>query len=389
MDEATQALIRALHRSPYRYCLVATGGGARALAMLLDVPGGSRTILEERVPYGEASLNEFLGCPPEKYCSAATGRDLALRAYERAQWLAPGEPVIGLACTASLVSDRAKRGDHRVHISCASSGRLQSYTLVLIKQARSRIQEETVVDALILNALAAAAGVVERVEPQLLPGEMIDQEEAGQGDGLAALLSGEVAALRMEADGRIDNPERRPVLIVAGSFHPVHPGHWRLAEAGAALTGLPAEFELSVANVDKPALFVEEIRRRMRQFSWRAPLWLTRAPTFVEKARLFPGSVFAVGADTAMRIVAPRYYGSEEAVDAALDEVCKSGCRFLVAGRQDAAGHFMKLGELKIPDAWRELFQEIPESECCVPVSSTELRRAQEAASRAGQADSN
>lgn len=389
MDQATQALIQALHRSAYRYCLVATGGGARALAMLLDVPGGSRTVLECLVPYGAASLNEFLGRPPENYCSASTGRDMAWRAYERAQWLVPGEPAIGLACTASLVSDCPKRGDHRVHISVVSSTRLQSSTLVLIKQARSRLQEEAVVDALILNALADAAGIAERVEPRLLSSEVI-QQEAGQGDRLAALLSGEVPAVRIEPDGRIDNPERRPALIVAGSFHPVHPGHWRLAEAGAALTGLPAEFELSVANADKPALSVEEIRRRMRQFSWRAPLWLTRAPTFVEKARLFPESVFAVGADTAMRIVAPRYYGgSDEAVDAALDEIRQQECRFLVAGRHDAAGHLTKLADLKIPDAWRELFQEIPESECCVPLSSTELRRAEEAARYAGQKNDN
>ena len=39
----------------------------------------------------------------------------------------------------------------------------------------------------------------------------------------------------------------------------------------------------------------EEVRRRLAQCTWRAPLWLTRAPTFAEKALLFPGVVFVVG----------------------------------------------------------------------------------------------
>ena len=71
---------------------------------------------------------------------------------------------------------------------------------------------------------------------------------------------------------------------------------------------MPVVFELSITNVDKPALEREEIRRRLEQFVGWAPVWLTRAPRFVDKARLFPGNVFAVGADTAARIVAPGYY---------------------------------------------------------------------------------
>ena len=72
-------------------------------------------------------------------------------------------------------------------------------------------------------------------------------------------------------------------------------------------------FELGAVNADKPAFDAAEARRRLRQFVWLAPVWLTRLPTFAAKARQFPGCIFVVGADTAERIVQPRFYGGSEA----------------------------------------------------------------------------
>src|SRR5262245_56627496 len=120
MDPATRRLIEAIHATPFRCVLALTGGGTQAAAMLLNVPGGSRTILETIVPYHERALAEFVGHRPESFCSMETSRAIAQRAHARARWLAPGETVIGLGCTASLVSDRPKRGDHRVQVATHS-----------------------------------------------------------------------------------------------------------------------------------------------------------------------------------------------------------------------------------------------------------------------------
>jgi hypothetical protein len=148
-----------------------------------------------------------------------------------------------------------------------------------------------------------------------------------------------------------------------------------LAEVGGRLTGTGADFELSVTNVDKPPLGEEEVRRRLAQFAQRAPVWLVRAPTFVEKARLFPGVTFVVGADTAERVVAPRYYrASAEEMSWALDEIRRQGCRFLVAGRATADGRFTELHHLDVPAAHRELFVAIPADAFRVDLSSTALR---------------
>src|SRR5208283_3192534 len=95
---------------------------------------------------------------------------------------------------------------------------------------------------------------------------------------------------------------------------------------------LPLAFEISVTNVDKPPLAGKTVRHRLAQFAWKAPVELTRAPTFVEKSRLFPGTIFVVGMDTAERLFGPRYYGDDEArMHAALDEIANAGGSFLVA----------------------------------------------------------
>jgi hypothetical protein len=53
---------------------------------------------------------------------------------------------------------------------------------------------------------------------------------------------------------------------------------------------------------------------------------------------LFPSTTFVIGADTAERLVAPKYYGDDEArMHVALEEIANLGSSFLVAVRIDAA----------------------------------------------------
>ena len=80
MDADLRDQIALLHRAPYRCVLAVAGGGAGAVASLLSVPGGSRTLLEAVVPYAEESLCEFLGRRPDSFCSVPTSRAMAIRA---------------------------------------------------------------------------------------------------------------------------------------------------------------------------------------------------------------------------------------------------------------------------------------------------------------------
>jgi hypothetical protein len=165
----------------------------------------------------------------------------------------------------------------------------------------------------------------------------------------------------------------RPTILLPGSFNPLHAAHRKLGEIASQRLGEPAAFELSISNVDKPPLERTEIERRLRQFTGAVPVWLTRAPTFVEKARLFPGVVFVVGADTAARILSPRYCRDGD-LDAFLHEIRSHGCRFLVAGRIDANAHYLSLDDLSVPPAYCDMFDAIPATVFRMDLSSTELR---------------
>ena len=196
-------------------------------------------------------------------------------------------------------------------------------------------------------------------------------------DPLQRLLDGSaggVDLVTVHPDGDIEEGAHAGVAVLPGSFNPLHRGHERLAEAASQLLGAEVAFELSVVNVDKPALDETEVRRRAHQFRGRWRVLLTRAPTFVEKARLLPGSTFVIGWDTAVRLVEARYYGGDEAsMLAALDEMRDSGCRFIVAGREHE-GSFRTLPDAGIPSRFRPMFEAIPESRFRADISSTELR---------------
>jgi len=183
------------------------------------------------------------------------------------------------------------------------------------------------------------------------------------------------AALHVAADGQMSFGMARPSGLLPGSFNPLHGAHCELARVAGQILGQPVAFELSVVNVDKPPLAPAEVRRRLSQFAWRAPVWLTRACHFVDKAEHFPSATFVVGADTALRIVLPRYYHDDEArMGAALARIRDLDCRFLVACRADGSGQYLQRDDLPIPRLHRDLFQAIPSRDFRWDLSSTDLR---------------
>src|SRR5262245_33641137 len=136
MDETWSQMIGAVHASGRQAVLAITGGGTGAIAELLRVPGGSRLLLEAIVPYDAGSLRDFLEAEPAQACSEETAVAMAERARHRAAALArPGELPIGLGATASLASDRPKRGDHRCHIGVATQVSTE-VTAVVLTQCR-------------------------------------------------------------------------------------------------------------------------------------------------------------------------------------------------------------------------------------------------------------
>lgn len=159
--------------------LVVTGGGAQALADLLTVPGASRTVLEALVPYSEQSLAEFLGALPVQSVSVETAAVLAQTAYQRALRLRRDGtvPVIGLSCTATLMTDRPKKGAHRAHVGLCRGEQTRVYSLTLQKGARDRQGEERLVSDLLVQVLAEGCELTIAADLALLPDERVTVQD--------------------------------------------------------------------------------------------------------------------------------------------------------------------------------------------------------------------
>jgi nicotinamide mononucleotide (NMN) deamidase PncC len=376
-DVAWRNLISALHASGCKAALAITGGGSGAVGELLRVPGGSRLLIEAQVPYDSLALAAFLGFTPAQACSADTAIAMARSVRARAARLAPaGTDLVGLGATAALASDRPRKGEHRFHIAYANSARIAHCTGVMAKGRRDRAAEEDLVTRAIILWLARACGI-----PAPSPRDLLDADEhfvemvSTSVDAIDQLLAGELDRVTAQPDGQMMLSAPRPLVLLPGSFNPVHAGHVLLARVAEELRQQPLAFEISVTNVDKPPLASESVRRRLAQFAWKSPVELTRAPTFVEKSRLFPKATFVVGADTAERVVASKYYGDDEALmHGALEEIASSGGSFLVAARRDAAGRLRALSDVLLPPRYADLFSEIPEHRFRLDASSSEIR---------------
>ena len=109
----------------------------------------------------------------------------------------------------------------------------------------------------------------------------------------------------------------------------------------------------------------------MAQVRGRFPVVMTRSPTFLQKARFFGGCHFALGYDTAVRLLQGQYYDEgERGVAAALEEFAAGGCRFWVAGRVDGDA-YRTLADIDVPAQYADLFAPVPFR---MDISSTELR---------------
>ncbi|MGW8318181.1 MAG: hypothetical protein ACWGPS_02965 [Candidatus Promineifilaceae bacterium] len=376
MDAALRELVQQIHDTPGRLMFVTAGAGAQALAWLLGVAGASRTLLEALIPYDASSFIDFLGQQPDQHVSEQTAGLLAGRAIVRARHLySGGEPLIGLACTATIVTDRPKKGQHRAHAAAWTAERVIRHDLILLKGARDRSGEEDLVSRLVLNVLAEAYGLRSLLALPLTAGDQLETATSDIASLAKALLASQLEGFTVQPDGLV-SLTTQPCALLSGAFNPLHEGHLRLAETAADILGCPVTFELAAMNAGKPTLSQPEILDRLTQFAGGHAVMVSAAALFSAKARLCPNTTFVVGLDTAERVLDPRYYhDSRSELLQALAEIRDRGCRFLVAGRTDQSGHFREASELQVPEPFHSLFSSIPGHRFRHDISSTILRQ--------------
>jgi hypothetical protein len=179
-----EALVRKVHGSPVRACVAVAGAGTLSLAWLFGVPGASRTMVDARVPYSSAALDEFVGERAVQHVSADEAVKVARAACRRVEQLSAqasgleGRTAVGIGCTAAISTDRVRRGEERAHVAWVAGVRGRVYSLEFAKGTRQRNEEEYAVSALVLNALAEACDIPDRLDPMLLSGESLVIREA-------------------------------------------------------------------------------------------------------------------------------------------------------------------------------------------------------------------
>lgn len=349
--------IQTLHDSPWQGVLHVTGGGVSLLSELLGVAGASRTVLDATIPYANNALTQLLGRAPEQASSAATARALAMAAFQRASILGEAGSYFGLGCTASLVTDRTKRGQTRAHWAIQTATATYGFYQGLDPQ-QPRSEQERLLRERLIESLGAA------LLNQTWSGATMDSWEA---DPVWHELLGTRPYRWCSGnhDGR---------LILPGSFNPVHNGHYEMVKVAQDICGKPCAFELTLRNADKPDLDYLSVRERLNAIEG-CDVWLTNQANFVDKAELFPQATFVLGTDTMSRIGELRFYDeSTQNRDKAIRRLQELGIRFLVLGRLEGQ-RFVSLDDLSLPPSLRTLCQGVPESVYRNDQSSTQLRQ--------------
>ena len=363
--------IQALHDSNWRGVLHITGGGASLLAELLAVAGASRTVLDASIPYAEQALADLLGTPPEQAASQATARALAMAAYQRAVGFG-GADHFGFGCTASLVTDRTKRGQTRAHWAIQTVSATHDYYLEL-DAANSRSDQETALRESLIASLGAALLGDDDAGLQGSVGRAIAQWQPLLGATPYRWCSSQSLGQGSSQSLGQGSSQSNGSLILPGSFNPVHDGHYQMLAVAEQITGKIGAFELTLRNADKPDLDYLSVQERLANMTDRH-VWLTNQANFAAKAELFPGATFVLGTDTMARIGEVRFYqNSTDKLAAAIERLQALDIHFLVLGRAQGED-FVSLDDLTLPSALRALCEGVPESTYRNDVSSTRIR---------------
>lgn len=353
-----------------RIFVVASGAGAGILQSLWETPGASEYLVGGAFPYSKHETDTFLGYAPERYCSKKEALELAVVAYMRAAEdcaIRGGDAdPIGLAVTASVATAAEHRGEHRICVALIGIPGAIAYETTLVKRSGyvARLQDGMEADALALELLRMALGLSRG------GGIMPDQTLVPDTDLREIVF----------AHPWFDCGADVPIVLLPGSFNPIHAGHVAMVDAVEMHLKESVALNISADAPHKPPIPIPHLLQRVAQIrahTWaegRAPLpvLLTGGdPLFVDKAKARPGSTFVIGADTLDRMLDPKWGPSTLEV---LEQLATYRAEFCVFGRDSGGGYRHPsdiLMKREVPEALWSMFVWLPGS---WDVSSTQIR---------------
>jgi hypothetical protein len=339
-----------------RFVIAITGGGFAPVYWLMSQVNASSSILEINCPYDREATLKYVQVPLKDFASDDTATKMATESFRRCKEYIGSDTsknCFGIGVSSALASSTWKRGDHRCHVVIMTNSGSTHMTLTLNKGTekepyRTRTEEDELCGHLIINSIARACGIDCEPFQSFLNRNDILLEWVNINPIYKLLNNNDITSLLYTPNSdftfTVDiNPDvPRNSVILPGSFNPLHSGHISALEAGVASLNKSEPsmnsqgyFELCVTNVDKPSIPIDEIIRRVEQFSKaKFPLLLTKAPLFLDKTKLFPGSSYAIGIDLAIRLLDPKYTENNKdiMINSILD-MTKDGTRFFVSPR--------------------------------------------------------
>ncbi len=378
LKQIIEKIINRINEDPVKISGIFAGSGSSFANWFLTTPGSSNTLMQLDFPYSHGSVDELLGRVPGVYVTEQVANEFANIAYLRASRLvSAGEEVIGIGCTSALISDVPKKGEHRAHVSIRNKDEMLSVSLKLNKGFRDRISEEDLVSRFILNEVDEFwfKSGNDILLSDLSAEDEVCRKENKYYDAIKQLFETKQPFLIINQYGELLDFPYYPTSIIPGSFNPLHTGHKQLAKLIGEMKGSTVDFEISIYNVDKDNMTMEDVNQRILQFIGVGTIIISKSKTFVEKSTYFKGCSFVVGWDTAVRILDAKYYNNNFKTGlAALDSIRKNRCEFIVVGRLDEFGNFRNAKDISIPDGYEDMFIMIEEEKFRSDISSTDFR---------------
>lgn len=391
-----RAAVRQLRDTPWLIYGITTGACGELVPMLWQPAGASANVLANRFSYAEQETEEFLGFKPEKFVSLDTACYMATAAYYQGRKLAVKRGkneghVMGVAMTSAVTTGRERKGADQAIIAVRTRTGLWTVTVLMKKPENfasdaeaHRIQQGNLADLLTLNAILAVAELrqvplpVDRIERS----EELDAESGTLRPTQVSLWSGSDKTRPMYGkvimpDGstrEISSLDPKEWIIFSGSFNPVTYAHDEMAREIERATGKRVIFQITKAHPEKQVTDQDMIDRA-GQFLYRWPVVLLEEHgLYVDKAELFPGFEFLIGADVVVeRLFDQKYYDGYLGMMAAMQRLLDLKVVFHVNGRKCADGHYKELTDLPIPARFASMFRAFSRRN---DVSSSERRAA-------------
>jgi len=401
-SQRTNNLLNKVYNSvstSHKLNLYTTGGGTPAIGVLTGIAGASNCIFEARLPYAtlvtDKIIKPFLA-EANGYCNKEVALALTEAAYNDiiSTYLEETKDLdslttcnfIGIGSTSAIMSKTIKKGDHRMHAFYKKSNNgliteCVQYDFILSKGKRSREDEDKVIADVILNKILADAT---NLQSEVVENEYLFEEEKiiktvhTLDNPIDEVLEGKKKFVLFIPNNKSNSDNKFTVftnikitnsIIFPGSFNPLTIGHVQLILETINHLGFSSEdhppiiLEIGL-NADKGALTRVQIEGRIKQILDQLNIHgiknigiaVTSSPLYLQKTEIFQQCTYIIGADTAIRLLDPKY--TKDCIFElvySLSLIQSRGTKFIVGGR--ICKEYSNLFEGRICKGYSNLFE--------------------------------